>query len=225
MGYQARWDGLKGEEPGQWARALNLDRALSQSAEDFLNLLSEVLVLLAPDVLASALALDYYKVAVDGLDPAHWDNSEVGELVHRMKYWTDDPQAQESALIELSTRMAAVIERHPLYRETLIIQVPGHDSNHVSWGERLAESVAGLTGLQMVRAQTRRSQRPPAKERQDRRDLWEEFQLASEVSGRTVLAIDDTYGQGDTLKGVALAAKRAGAMEVHALLATRNIRK
>jgi hypothetical protein len=225
LGYDVAWDGLRAEEPKQWAGALNLDRSLDSVGMDLLTLLSEVLVLTTPDVLASAIALDFYKTVIEGLNPTDWPNTEAGELVHRMKYWTEDASAQEAALEGIAERMSAVVQRHPIYRETSIIQVPGHDSSRVSWGERLAESVAEMTGLPLVAAQARRSQRPAAKERQARNDLWGEFLLGPEVSGKTVLAVDDTYGQGDTLKGIAIAAKRAGAKEVHAMLATRNMRK
>jgi pyrimidine operon attenuation protein/uracil phosphoribosyltransferase len=224
-GYQVGWDRLRDGEPGQWAYALTLDRPLDGSASDFLTVLSEVLVLTPPTSLASAIALDFYKSVVEGRDATEWPNTQAGECVNRMKYWSGDPEAQESALLELTQRMSTVIQRHPVYRAATILQVPGHDSSQVSWGERLAQSVASVTTLPVVSATAQHPQRDPAKTRTEHHDLQNEFSLGAEIAGRTVIIVDDTYGQGDTVRGMAAAAQRAHAQEIHALFATRNVRK
>jgi hypothetical protein len=51
-----------------------------------LELLGEVVSLPSLPPLKFAIALDWYKIPVDGVDSRDWPNTEVGELVHQGKY-------------------------------------------------------------------------------------------------------------------------------------------
>jgi hypothetical protein len=223
--YQVSKAPLRPEELTEWTHCLELDREVDAGMTDFLRLMAEVLVLTVSPAIDSAIALDFYKAPQAGLDPKEWPNTQAGELVHRMKYYANDPAAAEWALGALADRMAAVVKRHPVYREAVIAQVPGHDRDITSWGERLAREVAERTGQELVPARARHSARAESKNREARADLIDEFSLDERVMFRPVLIIDDATGTGDTLKGMAAAARRAKASRIDGLVGARTMRR
>lgn len=212
-------------EADRWTHCMAIDQVPTE-LDSFLNLLGHVLVLKnLKSEIDDAIALDFYKIPREGVDPNDWPDTEVGDLVSKMKYWKNDALTQAHARSDLAARMASVIDRHPTYRDALLISTPGHSSIATSQSEALASEVAGLRRAPIAAARARSLFRPEAKARGERVDLRDEFELSSaSVSSRSVLILDDVLGRGTTMQGVASAARRAGARSVHGLVAARTIR-
>jgi hypothetical protein len=99
------------------------------------------------------LALDWYKKPVEGIASTGWPNTETGELVHLGKHrykTTGDRQAEVGRL--LMKEVSAVIQGHPLLRKAdVVLDVPGHDAERVSFGSRMAATVARDFGTPKIR--------------------------------------------------------------------------
>jgi predicted amidophosphoribosyltransferase len=191
----------------------------------FLELLKRVLVLRdVPNELEDALALDFYTIPREGVDPTLWPHTEVGDLVNRMKY-RNDPTGSAHARDQLADRMARVIEHHPSFRASVLLAAPGHSQFERAHSELLAQAIGYRLGQRVVRVRTTHLVRPESKARSDRVDLRGEFVVdQDEVAHREVLILDDVYGRGTTMRGIAHAAARAGARVAHGLVAARTIR-
>lgn len=125
LGYHAsRLDVTDPDDRRKWTHALDIDSPPTTDVEDLLNLFHETLVLRRPTGLESAMALDWYKDPTSDDDPNNWAYTEVGRLVASAKYGRN-----AFKLTPLCDRLAAVIQRHPIYRECVIATVPGHDSS------------------------------------------------------------------------------------------------
>lgn len=217
--------GFPESEIDRWTHCLTLPR-VPDELPAFLNLLTAVLVLRnLPVSIDDVIALDFYKIPREGIDPDDWPDTTVGELVNKMKYWTSDPVAQAHARAELAKRMAMAIQRHPQYHAARLATTPGHRPTEPSPSELLAGEVAKLLGVGLVRTQARSVFRPQMKGRADRVSFKDEFDMdRALVASRPILILDDVLGRGTTMEGVALAARRAGAPFVHGLVGARTIR-
>src|ERR1051326_3434049 len=111
-------------------------------------------------------ALDWYKVPADAVDPYQWPNTETGELVSSGKYrYRQAPGPQAEAGRNLASRICNVIDRHALLKDaSIVLDVPGHDSRLVSFGSRLAATVARDQGLPMIKVHASSLFRAAAKE-------------------------------------------------------------
>jgi pyrimidine operon attenuation protein/uracil phosphoribosyltransferase len=203
----------------------------SAQARSLVDLLGQVLTLPPPAHVDFAIALDRYKVAVDGVDPNDWMNTEIGDLVSRGKYLYRKPQ-DEAKLRAVGTilvhRLCDVIERHPTLREIdVIMGVPGHDHLLVSFGSRLSRAVANQRHARFVQCQSLQGFRTPAKELHAsiRSDLIAgQFQCSEDLAGSEVLIVDDVFRSGATVAETARAARAAGSSRVVALCAVRTMR-
>jgi hypothetical protein len=213
------------DEADVWTYCLALE-SVPEGLQAFLDLLCRVVVLKnLPQAIDDAIALDFYKIPRDGLDPDDWPDTPAGQLVNRMKYWRSDPAAQAQARSELADKMASVIRLHPTYREAAIATTPGHKPREPSQSEFLANEIATNLGTSPLRTRAKSMIRPEAKGRGERVNFKEEFDLDPDgVARRAVLIVDDVLGRGTTMEGVALAARRAAARSVHGLVAARTIR-
>lgn len=209
----------------RWTHCLALSR-VPERLEDFLRLLTEVVVLRGlPSEIDDAIALDFYKIPDSDLQPDKWLRTDVGELVWRMKYWTSDPLSRATSLELLADALAGVIVRHPSYRESRLVSVPGHDAAVVGRSEALPIGLADRLGVPLARTRARSLIRPAAKNRAEHVDFRGEFVIRPDaVGGQPVLIIDDVFGQGTTMNAVAYEARRAGSPRVHGLVAARTIR-
>ncbi len=213
-------------EASRWTQCISLSK-IPEGLRDFLRLLTEVLILQGlPGEIDDAIALDFYKIPRPDLNPDDWPNTDVGERVSRMKYWTNDIMSQSTAQEELIDSLASVVERHPVYRDSRLVSVPGHDASVGSQSEVLAAGVARRLGVPLVRTRSRSLIRPAAKNRTDDRvDFRGEFVIQADAVARLpVLIIDDVFGRGTTMGAVAHEARRAGSPRVHGLVAARTIR-
>jgi predicted amidophosphoribosyltransferase len=116
------------------------------------------------------------------------------------------------------TNMVDIFDRHAaLARATIVLDVPGHDATRLSFGSRLATTIADAQGMTMVRVNTRSQSRPEAKKlvgAQRAEILRDEFFITADLNGKQVVIIDDVYKSGTSMGAVADAARSAGALTV-----------
>lgn len=214
--------GLEPHQRSEWTHRLGTDGPVSADVRGMLDLLTEVVTLQANSPVDAALALDFYKDPDSHYDPMQWANTAAGDLVNRGKYW-----GSVTARNALAEQLADVINRHPVYRAAdVVISVPGHDSTVIGFGQRLAAVVARETDKTFSPTTGRSQERPAMKNREagEVMDLTNEFIVGPEAQGRVVIVVDDVYRGGDTMRAVALAARRAGAVAVLGLVGARTMR-
>ena len=232
-GYQSR--PLSPEAIAQgWTHAFFLPQPppgqlpVSPSVQQLLALLQEIVsVPISPEVDFS-LALDWYKNPI-GDDPYMWPNTEVGELVASGKYrYRSQPVPQATAGIALADRLRNAIGRHPLLQgASIVLDVPGHDNRRVSFGSRLAATVAERSGVVMSKVGTRSVFRAESKNlgRAQQATLMNEFTVAEVVQGQSVLIVDDVIMSGTSMAAVGAAARASGARQVLGICATRTMKR
>ena len=194
-----------------------------------LDLLKEIIIVPsgAIDLVA---ALDWYKIPAEGVDSYQWQNTETGELVSSGKYrYRQAPGPQAEAGRNLARRICNVIDRHVLLQDaSIVLDVPGHDSRLVSFGSRLAATVARDQGLLMIKVHTSSLFRAAAKEL-ERHKLAQvfddEFSVPGEVRGHSVLIVDDVIRSGTSMTAVGKAARASGAYRVFGIGAVRTMRR
>lgn len=207
----------------RWTHCLAIT-SVPAGLDQFLALMQRVIVLRnLPSTVDDGIALDFYTIPDDLVPSESWVRTDVGELVYTMKYGQSDQLSRETAFETLADRMAGLLPRMPSFERAIVASVPGHDTRHASWSERLAERIGRDTGRRVVRTRARSLIRAQAKE--GGVDLRGEFTIESaDVANAAVVIVDDVMRRGSTLDAVASAARRAGAPDVHALIAARTIR-
>jgi adenine/guanine phosphoribosyltransferase-like PRPP-binding protein len=198
---------------------------------DLIDVLQRSLTLPRGPSVDFALALEWYKVPEADVHPRNWRNTELGELVRRGKYWYTDPSRYEDLRtvgLALVARLRRLIDEHPLLSTVdAVVAVPGHDASVVSFGARLASSVARQEGLLLAKCVASTRYRTPAKNLDPAGRqvvIVGQFSCAVDLSNMRVLIIDDVYGSGTTVAETARAARAAGAVEVASLCAVRTMR-
>lgn len=167
------------------------------------------------------LALDWYKIPDDGLPSSQWSNTEVGELVHRAKYYLSSPELRRTAGLALIARLVDAIRSHPAMNAApYIVSVPGSKGDGSSTGELIAKRVADATGKVLI--STSGPQRPARKEDQSY-SLDGKFLIRDNLSAPCVI-VDDVIRSGTTIRAVAAVARRAGAPRVYGLVAAKTLR-
>jgi predicted amidophosphoribosyltransferase len=195
-----------------------------------LDLLKEIVSIPISSTVDFAAALDWYKTPLEGVDSHAWPNTETGELVYSGKYrYRQQAEPQAVAGRALASRICNTIERHPLLRDAaIILNVPGHDKTRVSFGSRLAATVARDEGLPILKVRARSSFRPQAKDLEGidlAQMLDNQFIVSDEVRGRSVLIVDDFIRSGKSMTAVGEAARKSGAYKVFGIGAVRTMRR
>jgi adenine/guanine phosphoribosyltransferase-like PRPP-binding protein len=215
---------LDDEQKPHWSYRIHVNGGLTEPAKRTIKLLKKVLTLTAKPPLDTAIALDFYKDSSSDEDPRKWKDTSAGTMVRLAKY-----QGHREAFKDLVEALAWVITEHPTYAAAdFVVAVPGHKSDHKSFGEDLAEAVAKRVGKPLVRPTTANEERPAAKEREvgsAKRSLEGEFTFDGQVAGRVLIAVDDVCRSGSTLTAIAAAAKEAGAVCVLGLVGAQTHRK
>lgn len=213
-----------------WSHVFWSPGALRLDVAELLAVLSITLTLSCPAALDLVLALDWYKEPVEGIVSTSWPNTETGELVHlgKHRYKTNgDRQAEIGRL--LMRKVSAVIQGHPLLRKAdVVLDVPGHDAERVSFGSRMAATVARDLVVPKVRVKARDKFRAEAKSvdpAQRAGILAGQFSIAHDLQGRTALIVDDVFQSGVSMGETARAARAAGANRVLGICAVRTLRK
>lgn len=209
--------------PGsQWTHRFRFDGPYLRSLHDLLEFLREAITLRPVHELDLALALDFYKMPDPELHPNDWPNTQAGECVTRAKYWTSDPEEPQRSGRWLADALAKAFDAHPAYNSAdVIVAVPG---TQTGFGEKLARAVGNRVGKPVIQAKALSSNRRPAKEGHASPDL-QPFVVPAIDQGAGVVVVDDVYRSGKTMRGVAVAARAAGAGPVLGLAATRTRRK
>jgi orotate phosphoribosyltransferase-like protein len=212
-----------------WTHALSsTSPSPTPEVQNLLALLAEVITLPSLSSLEFAIALDWYKIPEDDVDPQQWDNTTAGELVSIGKYrYRHDAERQKRVGLTLVDMMCTVIERHGLLRRTtVILDVPGHDSSRVSFGSRVASTIAFRRGIPMRRVQARSAFRPEAKNldaAERARILTNQFVVPYDISQRSILIVDDVFKSGTSMNEVAKAARQSGALTVQGICGVRTM--
>jgi pyrimidine operon attenuation protein/uracil phosphoribosyltransferase len=217
-------------DPSGWTHSLSSpEPGAKPEVQSLLSVLKEV-VMVPSEVIDFVLALDWYKVPVEDVDPRQWPNTGTGELVSSGKYrYRHAPEPQAVAGRSLAGRICDVVSRHALLSSaSMILDVPGHDGRRVSFGSRLAATVARDLDMPMVKVRGKSLFRSQAKELERNRLtqlLDDEFVVPGEVMGHCVLIVDDVIRSGTSMAAVCNAARRSGAGRVLGVSAVRTLRR
>lgn len=183
-----------------------------------------------PTTLDIALALDWYKEPVDGVPSSSWPNTEIGELIYRGKYrYKTDGDRQTEVGRLLMQKMSAVIREHPVLRKAdVVLDVPGHDTQRVSFGSRMAATVARDFQMPKIRVKSRDKFRAEAKSLdlpERAKVLTGQFSITNNLENQTALIVDDVFHSGASMGETARAARDAGARSVLGICAVRTRRR
>ncbi len=213
-----------------WTHVSTGPARLLETTRDLLNLLKSVISLPNPTGIKTALALDWYKQPVDGLDAHSWPNTEIAELVSRGKYlYANNNERQTEVGRDVVARVCDVVTRHPLLNQAnLVLNVPGHDSSRVSFGSRMADTVAIYLGLEKAHVKSRDEFRPASKNMtaaQQAELVSGRFYMERSVRGYTALIVDDVFRSGSSMGETARTAISAGVSVVYGVCAVRTMRR
>lgn len=213
------------ERTDHWPYRIRFDFTPPENLQDFLELLKKAMVIARPpESVNAAIALDLYQK----FDPSGKRSyTSTGILVRRVKgYERVGPADVARAGRMLCDRLLEVARKHLWMADaTWILPVPGHDPAKVSASQRIGTKLAHELNIPVAEVTLRDGPRKPAKNMTDaeRTTLRYGFNVNENLDGETVLIVDDFYHHGDTLAGVANAARRAGAKTALGLAATRNL--
>lgn len=212
-----------------WTHCLVAHGTVRDDVLRLCDLLRRVVCLPCGSGVEAAVALDWYKLADDSVDPHEWPNTRVGDLVNLGKYRYRFDQVKLRAVGgELTRHLCRIVDQHPAFRRaSVMVDVPGHDASRTSFGSRLCRSVAHQRDVRFVKVASRVPFRPEAKNltpANRRKSLDGQFRIDVSLRGLAVLIIDDVYRSGGSVDETARAARAAGATHVMALCATRTMR-
>jgi hypothetical protein len=193
-----------------------------------LGLLKRVLALRAVQDLDAVIALDFYsQPSFDGEQGLTY--TPAGALINAIKYKALCKEKVEEAGKRLTAALVEVVLAHPWFRAAdLILAVPGHDPNQVAASIRIGVTVAKHADVACTHPKSRRPGfRKSAKKMtaEERAELLDGFAIDEDLTGHTVLVVDDVFHTGCTMRGVARAARSAGASTVLGLTGARNWRR
>jgi predicted amidophosphoribosyltransferase len=125
--------------------------------------------------------------------------------------------------------MCDVIRRHEILSQaTTVLNIPGHDSTRVSFGSRVAATIARDQGISIVKAKSKSAFRPQAKNLTGAERsgfLNGEFSISSRLDEQQVLIADDIFRSGTSMGVVASVAREAGAWKIYGLCGVRTMRR
>jgi hypothetical protein len=156
-----------------WTHVFWSPDALRPDVAELLAVLGTTLTLSCPATLDFVLALDWYKQPVDGAPVTSCSNTQIGELVYLGKYrYKTDGYRRAQVGRFLMQKVSAVIRAHQLLKKAdIVLDVPGHDTERVSFGSCMAATVAQYFEMPMIRVKARNEFRAEAKSL-DRSPFW-----------------------------------------------------
>jgi len=214
-----------------WTHALQSPSpTVPEPARVLLVLMTEVVCLPSPPNVDLALALDWYKKPEEGVNPYYWDNTPTAQLIHSGKYrYKNDGHNQSRVGLQLVDLMCGAIERHGILAQaTVVLDIPGHDSTRVSFGSRVAATIAQRRVIPMIKVAAKLAFRPEAKnlEESERLDLLgDQFSVPQRLDGQRALIADDVFRSGTSMGAVASAARDAGADMIYGICGVRTMRR
>lgn len=215
----------------EWPYRVRMDFEPDKSLDDFLDFLQEVLVIRIEqeDFLNAAIALDLYKEPVTSKSGEVLEYTETAKLIRLLKgsppATRDEVNRAGQALCE---SLSSAVLRHEWFNEaTRILPVPSHDRDKPSIPVMLGALLAQEVGIPWTAVQSTTKYRKLVKKMSDRERaaLLHEFRIDEDLTGQTVLVVDDIYHTGSTMAGVANAARQAGATTVLGLAMARDTRR
>ena len=201
------------------------------STIELLEVLRDVLTVPCEHSVDYAIAVDWTMTPQEGVDSHSWPRTPIYDLVNRGKYQYRSPAAaqQQSQVGRAAAEwLCRVIERHPLLRNVdVVAAVPGHDARLLSFGARLAATVAAIRGIRFVPCASRSQYRAQAKDLDASNRaavISNQFVYGENLTGLRTLIVDDVYHSGATVAEAARAIRAAGAVSVAALTPARTLR-
>lgn len=197
---------------------IQADRSILTSLRLLLSTMCYHLVIF--DALDVSHALAPYVLFVGTEDSA--EKTDVGKLVYSAKY-----QLNKSAAAQLGTILAGFVEKHPLYaRADVICPVPPSDlGKRFHLATHLAHQMSDRFGKMYVRPEKTRTtleQKNISDEGEKRSNLSGSMLVRDDLTGMTVIALDDLYHSGNSLEELARACRTAGASKILGLAAAKN---
>ncbi len=195
----------------------------AEEVERFLALVTRVLTI--EDSLDESHALGYHQ---DDNETGALVRSELGTLIIRAKY-KHIAEAREA----IRAALVRFIQGHPRYRRAdALAAVPPHQAGgRNSLCQRLVAPIANESGFQtvgIVKATTTAEQKEIIDEDRER-GVGRRFdnqrgtmRVDDDVTGLTVVVLDDLYGSGGSMAEAARALREAGAAEVLGLAVTKQ---
>jgi phosphoribosylpyrophosphate synthetase len=203
------------EGPDSWPYCIDTAVRDQDELSDSLALFTEILTLTRIESLDEAFALDFHT------DPGSesggtFNRTAIGELAFQGKY-----RSNKDAGSALADRLSQVALAHSRLRtSTVVLSVEG--TKH-TFGERLANAVARRMTLPFAKSHWVDKPMVAAKDGRSNLEL-QECSIDTDLSGQTVLIVDDMWRTGVSTKSVAAQARVLGAHEVFGLCCTRTLR-
>lgn len=190
--------------------------------EAFLDLLSKVITVC--DACDVSHCIDLYRTPVETADsPEDWPYTRTGNLIYKAKYWRD-----EDALVECGKLLLDVARRHPCLRESRVVCAMPPSSDHgdrpdlpARWADILSESLSSHQ-LQLARTRPVSSQKGMAEAEKRKANQSGSMLCQEDLTGKSVLVLDDLYMSGETLAEAVRALRAAGADRVYALCGAKT---
>lgn len=182
---------------------------------------STIFVDLTPEV-DECYALGPYTVFTD----EDAEQSELGQLVNRGKYWRDN-----EAVNELGRRISNFAEQHPTLGNVQALASPPKSDPSTpnlagSWAEQLGRrhdwDVIPVRKIRETEPQKSLGEGGTEDDATSR--IVDSAQVDQVLQGARVLILDDTIRSGGTIKELARALRRAGAGSIYALAAAKDAR-
>ena len=149
--------------------------------------------------------------------------TEVGRMVHLAKSY-DMESGDEQLASQVSRRFRHWIERHPRYSTAdLIAPIPPSNlAKKFDFPSLIGSDLASQFGKPLIRIQSMNT--TPQKDLPDDAPdtISGAFRISQDLTGKTVLVIDDLYDRGRTMNEAVRALKSAAASTILTLAATKT---
>lgn len=154
---------------------------------------------------------------------ANWNRSSVGDLVYRLKY-----EADASVLPALIGQTRNLFAAHPeMSNFDVIVPVPASTPRAFSPVLEFCKALANAVGKPMLPCVIKTRQTKPQKEMltlpQKRDNVAGAFVLNSDITGKSVLLVDDLFDSGATLEEITRLLRKHGVANINVLTLTRTI--
>jgi superfamily II DNA helicase RecQ len=167
----------------------------------------------------TGFALDFHS-AYTGAD---WNRSNVGELVHRLKY-----QSDLSLLPKLIEHTQKLFVTHPNMNQfDMIIPVPSSTPRPFNPVHEFCTALSQAINKPMQTAISKTRQTKPQKEMQTlpqkRDNVAGAFALNNDITGKQILLVDDLFDSGTTLEEITKLLLKHKATRINVLTFTKTI--
>ena len=156
-----------------------------------------------------------------------WQQTRIGKLVNKAKSYSPTTGSKPAAQ-ELAERFDYWLVRHPRYKmaDVVIPAPPGNPEKAFDLPEFVARHIANEFEMELISC-TKTRETTAQKNVGDNEDslqanVREAFAIPQDLTGKTVLIIDDIYRSGETIRELTRACRAAGAATMLSLTATKT---